>query len=148
TGDRFASLPNHTMSITPDPGFEDLSLWTMSNVVRVSSAGWGRFGKWAIYGGDAAGGDTGVLVSAKAPIELGKNYRAIARATTHSGDRLLSLFVAFYAAAGDAILGTTDPAGWIAGSRHYFEINLVPSGTEIEYSRAFGPAHDTTIPAD
>lgn len=141
------SLASHGMSITPDPGFEDLSLWEGAGTAERQIVTWNRFGRYVLKGS----GDAVSRFSRATPIDVNRNYRAIAVLNADIGaTRIAYLCCVFYDANGDVIAGSTKPAGWPgAGSYHYFGIMGAqpPEGALTEYAISFGPAHTAQIPA-
>lgn len=141
------SIASHGMSITPDPGFEDLSLWALSGEVDRVVVDWNQFGRYALR----SSGTSGAAVSRPVPIDRQRRYRAIARAIRSSSTtRLMALMVIFYDATGNVISGDDDPAGWPveSGAYHYFGLwgQPAPEGS-AEYSVTFGSGEAYGIPA-
>jgi hypothetical protein len=149
-GDALIGLPGHAMSITPDPGFEDLTMWSLTgSAQRVDAGTWGKFGRFAIAGlGTGSTDSAGVQSRRYVPITPGKRYRAIALMTAHSGNRTAYLYVSFVTSTGAPAYGFV--AGWpqTYEDRKYFLVSQNPGGIEREFSIAFGPGTGIDIPAD
>lgn len=150
TGDRLASLPHHGMSITPDPGVEDPSLWILHSgalperyAATVGSSY--TFGKYLWRASAYAD-----LYTKPVPVDKAKAYRAIAYALRDAvGDTCtMYLYVRFFDAAMNLVYyaGSTWPQ---EGSYNYFGlINALPQTSTKVYEIRFGAGQAAQIPAD
>lgn len=150
TGDRNLTPPVGGLSVTPDPGFEDLSLWTLSgSAARILSTPWGKFGRYAIFATGLSTTDEAEVIGRNVPIALGKKYRASALMSNFSSqNRLSGLHVSFFKADNDSAYGG---AGWLYSyaQKHFFGLFARnPEGSEKEFSIVFGPGTGVDIPAD
>lgn len=150
TGDRLAALPHHAMSITPDPGIEDPSLWvlhsgTMPERYQTTNGSSYTFGKYLWRASASAD-----IYTKPVPVDKAKAYRAIAYALRDSaGDTCtMYLYVRFFDVNGATIYsaGSTWPA---EGSYNYFGLlGAVPPTSTKVYEINFGAGQVAQIPAN
>lgn len=147
TLDRFAALALSGMSITPDPGFEDLTAWSINGTITRQLVTWNRFGRYAMRADSASA----YLYTKRVPIDAARRYRAtVIMNATAGSNRLAYLICIFYDANGNVITGSSDPAGWPAsGTYHYFGLvgQEPPENALTEYSVAFGGGEAAGIPS-
>lgn len=137
----------HTMSITPDPGFENMVAWNVGGTVSRQLVSWNRFGRYALRGDSA----NCAVYSKLVPIDDQRRYRATVIMNADGGsDRIAYVMCIFYDANGAAISGSSSPSGWPGyGAYHYFGLlgQQPPEGALTECSIAFGAGESAGVPA-
>lgn len=148
TADRILVSAANQASVTPDPGFEDVTNWTGFGVERSTPVNWARYGKYVVYGT----ADDAQWYSKPRPLDATKVYRASLYLDASTGcTRICYPTVIFYDKDGSVINGSSQPVGWpSAGTYHYFGGSLIggtpPENTWTEASIVFGAGQAAGIP--